>query len=463
MNLRTKLALKFTLFVSVLFIISSVLTYFLFADYREDSFYHRLENKALKTAGWYADAGISDALLFQLQNQSSLPYVNDLLYNNADSLLFSTDINHDLIIDKNILSKINGPIPYKFSQGKFECIGINYSDNKRKLKAIVGAIDENGIAKMNYLLKLQIFGFIFGMIIIFIAGWFFAKNALYPIKKLISQVDNITANNLKDRIAEKKNNDEINLLIQTFNSMLERMEKSFDLQKNFIANASHEIRNPLTAITGQLEVALMMERNNETYKKVIESTLADSKNINILFNNLLMMAKTSNIEKRKSFEELQLDEVMMEARTEVMNYYPGFNIEIILSSKLESETQLTINGMAPLLKVAFINLLDNACKFSNHKIVKVEFDINKQGGLLVSVKNAGIGILPDDQQNIFNPFKRGKNVTEIKGHGIGLALVQNILTIHHADIAVHSEPGEFTVITMSFNPNLKFNRLLIPD
>lgn len=463
MNLRTKLALQFTLFVCVLFIISSVVTYFLFADFREDSFYHRLENKALKTASRYSDKGISNELLYQLQSQSTLPYVNDLLYNDADSLLFSTDINHDLVIDKNILSRINGPKPYKFSQGKFECIGISYTYKNFKLKAIVGAIDENGMAKLNYLLKLQIFGFIIGMVVIFIAGWYFAKRALQPIKQVISQVENITASNLKNRITERKTNDEIDLLILTFNGMLERMEKSFDLQKNFIANASHEIRNPLTAISGQLEVALMKERDAEAYKKVIESTLADSKNINNLFNNLLMMAKTSNMDKSKIFEEVQLDEVMLESRSEVLLHYPGFNIEMIFSNNLESETQLTINGIAPLLKVAFINLLDNACKFSTNKTVKVEFDVDTQGILMVNIKNAGIGILPDDLQNIFNPFKRGKNVSGIKGHGIGLALVQNILAIHNALISVQSEPGIFTVFTIAFKPNLKFNRLLIPN
>lgn len=108
MKLRTKLALQFTLIVGVFIVISSVITYFLFAGYREDSFYHRLENKALKTAMRYADDGISDALLYQLQSQSTLPYVNDLLYNDADSLLFSTDIDHELIIDKNILNQIKG-------------------------------------------------------------------------------------------------------------------------------------------------------------------------------------------------------------------------------------------------------------------------------------------------------------------------------------------------------------------
>lgn len=99
-----------------------------------------------------------------------------------------------------------------------------------------------------------------------------------------------------------------------------------------------------------------------------------------------MLAKTTSIDKSKIFEEVQLDEVMLEARTEAINHYPGFNIEIIISDKVESQAQLKINGIPTLLKVAFVNLLENACKFSTSKFVNVEFDINLEGLLEVSIK-----------------------------------------------------------------------------
>lgn len=175
-----------------------------------------------------------------------------------------------------------------------------------------------------------------------------------------------------------------------------------------------------------------------------------------------MMAKTSNIEKSKIFELVHLDELLLEARTDVLNHYPGFNIEIIISDKLENENQLTVNGIAFLLKVAFNNLLENACKFSVEKTVHVAFDIDEYGWLTVSIKNTGIGIMPDDLASVFNPFSRGKNVSGIKGHGIGLALVRNIINIHNADISVLSKPGVFTVFTLRFMPNKNFNKILIP-
>ena len=125
--------------------------------------------------------------------------------------------------------------------------------------------------------------------VLFIVSYFLARSILLPIKRKISSAMKISSSNLHQRIEVVNTNDEIGQLAIAFNRMLDRLEESFELQSSFISNASHEIKNPLTMISGTAEIALLKDRTNEEYKKTLESIIQDSDYLNSLVNELFYL------------------------------------------------------------------------------------------------------------------------------------------------------------------------------
>jgi signal transduction histidine kinase len=231
--------------------------------------------------------------------------------------------------------------------------------------------------------------------------------------------------------------------------MLSRLETSFLAQKNFISNASHELRTPLTAITGQLEVTLINPRANEEYRMVINSVLEDIKNLNRLSNRLLLLAQASSDEREKKMASIRLDELVWQAKEELLKHNANFIINIDLDESLDDERKLTIRGDEQLIKTAVANIIENGCKYSADQTSQV-FIQNSRFGLSINFTDKGIGIPQEDLPNIFEPFYRGGNTKNIKGHGIGLSMVKGIIKLHKGSIQLISNEGRGTVVTVNF-------------
>jgi signal transduction histidine kinase len=284
---------------------------------------------------------------------------------------------------------------------------------------------------------------------VFVAGWVYAGKALQPISKVIDQVDEITISSINLRVQEGDSKDEISKLARTFNNMLDRLETAFKAQKNFIANASHELRTPLTTITGQLDVALMNERTNPEYKHIISSVLDDIKNLNTVSNRLLLLAQASSGTSSAELVPLRIDDIIWQLKSELTKRNPEYKVNVSLDKDLIEEEQLTLIGNEQLMKTAIGNLIDNGCKYSPDHQVNVSLE-NKDNVMILQFIDSGIGIQPEDMKHIFEPFYRGKNASMIKGHGIGLSLVERIVILHQGAIHVHSAPGEGTNVTLTF-------------
>jgi signal transduction histidine kinase len=256
------------------------------------------------------------------------------------------------------------------------------------------------------------------------------------------------------RVNEGNGTDEIAQLAITFNKMLERLESAFEMQRSFVSNASHELRTPLTSITGQIEVSLMKPRTNEEYKSILESVLEDIKNMNALSNGLLDLAKASSDISAIALHNLRIDEILWETRAELIERKKDYKVAIKFSEPIEDEKELTILGNHHLLKIAMINLMDNACKFSPDKSVNVL--LSAKGRYIVTefIDN-GMGIDTADMEKIFHPFFRSGNVKNIAGNGLGLSLSDKIIQIHRGKIAVDSRLHKGTTVTVCI-PFLNF-------
>jgi len=439
MKIRNKLTLLFIVIVAIIITLASISIYYSSSDYRQDDFYNRLMNKAIGTAKLLIEVEeVNAALLRRIErdNPLSLPKEKILIYNFKNELLFSTDEQNEIKVGDKLLDQVRLEEQVRFTQGDYEVLGFLYSDQYDRFVVVTGAVDIYGLNKLQNLRLILIIVFCASIFVVSIAGYIYAGRALTPISNVVAKVKDISITSLNLRLNEGNGTDEIAQLAHTFNEMLERLERAFKVQKNFIANASHELRTPLTAITGQLEVLLMKERTSDEYKLSVKSILEDIKNLNSISNRLLLLAQTSNHEKEKVFADIRLDELLWQAREELLKHYQDYMVDISLSEELDDK-KLTVLADEQLLKTALLNIIENGCKYSeDHKVsIEIKFE---QGRLVVVFVDNGIGIAEDDLKIILEPFQRGKNAIKAKGHGIGLSLVDAILKMHNATMEIQS-------------------------
>lgn len=283
-----------------------------------------------------------------------------------------------------------------------------------------------------------------------IISYYMARIVLQPVTKIVHQVDKITASNLSERLIVENPDDEIGELAITFNDTLDRLEKSFKAQEMFLSNVSHELRTPMSALIAELELSLHKDRSNEDYKRVVERALNDARNIEKLSNGIMDLAKTELNEDRIAKNIVRLDEVLLDAITIITKANRDYIIDLHCDEDTDDDSFVSIWGNEYLIRTAFVNLMENGCKFSSdHKsTVKIMF---KGQNVAVQFEDKGIGIPKEDINDIFKPFFRSKNGNSYKGNGIGLALVERIVRSHNGNIYVTSEIDKGTRFTLEFN------------
>ena len=158
--------------------------------------------------------------------------------------------------------------------------------------------------------------------------------------------------------------------------MLNRLESSFEAQKEFVSNISHELRTPLAAIIAELEVSDIKERTAGEHKVRNQLVLSEARKLSRLSNDLLDLAKAGYDQASIAFREIRLDEVLLDATQSILKLNPDYRIELHFEKETEENEGITIKGNEYLLKVAFANLIENACKFSgNHQCsVTISFE-----------------------------------------------------------------------------------------
>lgn len=452
MNIRTKLTLRFIVITAIILVSGSVMIYLFSAEYRQEEFYTRLQNKANNTATLFIEVDEVDAELLgriEKDNPVNLPSETILIYNATDSLLFATgDVGAITVTPSRLRSiRIDRDVP--FTEGEYEALGFIFEGRHEGFVVIAAAIDIYGHKKLKNLIIILLGVFGFSVIVVTVTAWLYAGRALQPIANVVSQVSDISISSLNKRLDEGNGTDEIAKLSHTFNDMLARLESSFITQKNFIANASHELRTPLTSITGQLEVTLLNERSPEKYQEVILSVLEDIKSLNLLSNKLLLLAQSSIEERERKMQPIRIDEVIWQAKEELLKYQVDYRVNVNLDEQFDDEQHLTIVADEQLIKTAVTNLIENGCKYSPDQQCEVNITRALQG-VKITVVDHGIGITPEDLSRVFEPFFRGSNTLGYRGHGIGLSMVKRIMNLHKGTIAIQSKLSEGTMITITF-------------
>ena len=161
---------------------------------------------------------------------------------------------------------------------------------------VAASVDEEGRRQLDTLRKVLVIGLLAAAAVMGLGGWLLAGQALYPLRRMVSEVDGITATDLSRRLTQAEGRaDELGHLAERFNRLLDRLESAFVGQRTFVRDASHELRTPLTALIGELEVALLpAERPTADYRRTLQSTLdAARQGSSSLTNRLLRIARAS--------------------------------------------------------------------------------------------------------------------------------------------------------------------------
>ncbi len=451
MKIRTRLTLLFTLITAMLLSIYSISIYYSSKEAREKSFYGELQHEAIAKADLFFQSSLPEQEMHQLykNNNRTLNEVQVAIYDNNKELIYHDDAKVDYVKETPaMLSEIFLKKKISFFLDDLQVIGMVYQYNGKSYAVTAAAYDKYGYEFLTHLLTISIIAFISILILIYLAGILLSKKALSPLSDMVSQIKKITAGRLQLRLqttAEKK--DELNELAQNFNGMLERLENSFDAQKYFVSNISHELRTPLSAIITELELASEKDQTKEEYQQTIRYALGDARNMVKLSNSLMDLAKASYDPNEISFSEVRLDEVLLESYSKTIKENEGYRALLNIADTVE-EQQLVIQGNEYLLRVAFNNLIDNACKYSPEHLCSIEVNA-KEDTLQIRFINTGIVISPKDLEHIFEPFYRSENAKKEKGHGIGLFLTEKIIHLHNAVITVTSD-NKATIFTVIF-------------
>ncbi len=452
MPVRLRITLLFSLFAFIILAIVCGGIYYFSYQSRLNTIKTRLTNRAITTARLLSQREIFDnELVRRIDSLTTIALKNNTVqaYDYQDRRIYAySDVAGDtLVIDDEILDNARVSGTYYFLSDDKECIAYHYADAATRMVIITAAEDDEGKGNLFSLLKILAASFFIGLLFVFLSGYFFSQSLLRPIKKISEDVAEISAQNLTRRIKTGEAKDEWYQLTDTLNQLLNRLQESFELQRHFISNASHELSTPLTSISSQLEVSLQRERQADDYKKVMQSVYQDVQHMNKLTQTLLAFAKASGNAGGLEINLVRVDEIILQLPSSVSRINDAYTVTMEFADLPEHEEALLVFGNETLLLTALKNIVVNACKYSANHLAKVRLAaINKQ--LLITVEDNGIGISKDNLATIFQPFYRLDENSNAEGFGLGLSLADRIIKLHKGAISVQSQKGVGTVFTI---------------
>ena len=276
-----------------------------------------------------------------------------------------------------------------------------------------------------------------------VCTYFLTKKTLTPLQKLTSEVSQIQAQNLSTQLAVPNSKDEIAQLTSSFNEMLARLDNAFSTQKQFSANAAHELRTPLAVLQTNLEV---FEKKQEPemveYRQLFTMIKEQTARLSRLVGTLLDMTNLKSVPRT---DQVTLEELVDEVFCDLDPVAEKAGISIHFNDSANQDSHTDVTGSYVLLYRAVYNLVENAIKYNRpHGSVSVSVK-QENGQAMVLVTDTGIGISPENQKKIFDPFFRvdKSRSRAMGGAGLGLALVDSIAKEHGGTVKVleSSETG----------------------
>lgn len=274
-----------------------------------------------------------------------------------------------------------------------------------------------------------------------VGGYLLASRALQPIDQITRTAQHISAADLHARLNLPPSDDEVGRLAGTFDSMLARLDTSFERERRFTADASHELRTPLAAMQAILGVTRERERSTEEYEQALDDLSGETHRLRELVEDLLQLARGDN-QTNKRIEQIDLS-IMLNDVTETLAPLAeekGLRFESAIAP------HLIIRGDSDNLIRLWLNLLDNAIKYTDCGTVTIGAT-SDAATICVTIRDSGIGIAPKHLPHLFDRFYRVDSARSFGGSGLGLAIARDIVRAHGGDITITSEPKLGTAVS----------------
>jgi signal transduction histidine kinase len=340
MKIRLKLTLLFTALFAALLLVFCLVIYFSNARDREDQYFKRLRQQAITKTNLLLGAKVQPTVLQLIYKNSlnSLPQEEVAVYDTVFHLLYHDAVYIDRVKEtRGMIDTIVRQHEIHFYVQDLQAIGFLYPYYGKDYVVTAAAKDIDGLAKLHDLRIALVIGFLVAILLTFLAGYLFSRQALQPVSQMVDKVEEITASHLDLRISEGRGKDEIAELAITFNRMLDRLENSFEAQRQFVSNISHELRTPLATIIGELEIAAKKGRTPAEYEELTRLILQDARRLVKLSNGLLDLAKASYDKAEIAFKEVRLDELLLDTRQAVLKSNPDYGVNIIFEREIEED------------------------------------------------------------------------------------------------------------------------------
>ncbi len=299
-------------------------------------------------------------------------------------------------------------------------------------------------AVLNESLSLFFYSIPLMLVLAILVGWFLAGRALKPFDEVAQTAERLTWDNLNTRIVSRYEEREIQRLVQSFNSMIERLNRSFQQMRQFNSDVAHELRTPLAILQGENEVALRSTSLTEDVRSVLASNLEELERLTRVVNDLLTLAEAdagTEILQRKPVELRPMLEDLIE---EMQPLVEDRNLRI----ECRSLPNLRVQADELWIRRALLNLIDNSIKYSRPGGI-IELWLKQVDSMVqIGIRDHGIGIDPSDLPRIFDRLYRADpaRTRTIGGSGLGLSIVKWIIEAHHGQISVNSQPELGTTI-----------------
>lgn len=453
MQIKYRITLVYTFIVTVILLLLCSSIFFASLENRTDQFYNRLTRKGISIGELLLKHRMSGKIITEINmiSPSSIVYKSiSVLDSNFNSIYVYQDEGCDtLIFSKEIYNVALRQSVCRFSFEDKKAIAVSYTHNNKTYVIAVASYDaeiKEWIPKLKFILVVSFF---ISISIVIISGYAFSLRLVKSIRDLTNMINHISTNNLSMRLPFGSGKDELQQLAITTNSLLDRLQSSFETQRRFIDNASHELSTPMASISSSIDIALQKDRTSEQYKEILHSVYDDITRLSSLVKSLLEIAKISGSAKGLEILPVRMDELIMRLPSDLKKLNPKFEAKLNFGEIPDVEDELLVYGNEELIYSAIKNIAQNACKYSQNGIALVTITV-ETNQIVIIIKDNGPGINADEISRIFQPFYRSYDVNQtVGGFGLGLPLANQIIKLYNGSIQVNSELNKGTIFTIS--------------
>jgi signal transduction histidine kinase len=450
MQIQTKTTILFTILTATVFGVLTFTVYYFSDKFIYTDFYKRLELRARIAAKFKFEEDHNSIQSFrEIQRQ----YLERLPDEESFSVAYDANGtpggNLPDKLPKSYLEDIHraGGETVFFQDNFLHYAGLLYKDETGDFAVIESATNRYGneiISRLGYILLIT---FIASVLLIYSVGLYFSRKTFQPFRYINRKVQAISDGNLALRLEQQEGSDEIAALIETFNTMLDRLSAAFEAQNNFVSNASHELRTPLTAIIAESDYALSRKREAQEYEQSLRNIGQQAEKLQKLTKGLLSLAQTAFDGKKQRWEKFRIDELLFSVKENVDTILIDNHVTVLFSQLPEDDEKMSRYGNSDLLRIALENIVLNACKYSNNGDVLLELKIEPSEAV-ITITDHGIGIPENEIKRIYDPFFRASNTASFEGYGIGMPLSNNIIRMHKGKIILDSKVDQGTTVTI---------------